>query len=70
MSGGVADYLYYEIGVDDWVYGDSNGTMQNLSTTLKPPNFIVDSGTTLNLLPVGTSSHTFPRSPWEADKRE
>jgi len=56
LRGGTSEYLYYQIGVErmEWhTAAGVNGTVVNGSDP-KPPDYIVDSGTTLNLMPDST----------------
>ncbi len=51
MRTGDPRYMYYQIGVDKMTW---NSSLLNASSTT-PPDFIVDSGTTMNLFPYGAS---------------
>jgi len=65
LRNGQSEYLYYQIGVDKVTWnGTASGRNKGNGTDTAPPDYIVDSGTTLNLMPYGTLfSHRFPAPP-------
>ncbi len=59
LRSGSSEYLYYQIGVDKMVWNGTTDTTSGGDSS--PPDYIVDSGTTLNLMPYGKLSPHFFR---------
>jgi hypothetical protein len=60
LRDGTSEYLYYQIAVDKMSWTSTNDSYSGVDS--KPPEYIVDSGTTLNYLPAGALTAPLPTS--------
>ncbi len=51
LRDGSSEYMYYQIAIDKMVWNATTAAASGGDSS--PPDYIVDSGTTLNLMPYG-----------------